>query len=122
MSLETNVNHTDVLMSCSWGRGNIRALSPVESILNFLWILRSTRIWLVLSHQCCVQALRSSLALVLLYYSHPFFSATQSTDIPESTSCSACVVLSLCLSPPGWPFRGTTFSKPSPDCITVSLT
>lgn len=77
MSLETNVNHTDVLMSCSWGRGIIRALSPVESILNFLWILRSTRIWLVLSHQRCVQALRSSLALVLLYYSHPFFSATE---------------------------------------------
>ena len=63
MSLETNVNHTDVLMSCSWGRGNIRALSPVESILNFVWILRFTRIWLVLSHQRCVHALRSSLAL-----------------------------------------------------------
>lgn len=62
VSLETSMSHTNVLMPYSWWRGDSRALSPVESILNFIWVLRSTRIWTLLSlpHRCtCLPLLLS---------------------------------------------------------------
>lgn len=66
--------HADVRMPCSWWRGHIRALSPVESILNFIWILRSTRICTLPfswhRHSCLLLLLCYNLSSVLHRYKY----------------------------------------------------
>lgn len=105
VSLETSMSHTDVLMPRSWWRGDSRALSPVESILNFIWVLRSTGIWTLLSlpqRRTCVPRLLSySLPPALRRCKYLSYSAKR-----KPVSSSSCVFPLLSY---------TTWVKPSSD-------
>lgn len=109
VSLETSMSHANVLMPYSWWRGDSRALSPVESILNFIWVLRSTRIWTLLSlphRRTCLPLLLSyNLASALhrckyLRYSAKRKPVSSSSCVFRLLSYTTCVNLALILTIP----------------------